>query len=178
MMDVAIAYNRYKFLGHEFLTWLWYMIENEPDAMVVSGSGPVPLVIGNRLVLENRMQEGVETVTIKGDSAGLEEGLLCLRKGGMVTQMNLVYTDGLYEWSFTVKGENLDFGCLKTPDTGKVESKEDVEGALIEKMGLYEKVFKAVDGLFAMYVNERLSDSWQNVWTPRIYRWISGKPVG
>lgn len=175
MIDVAVAYNRYKFLGHEFLTWLWYMIENEPDAMVISGTEPVSLVIGNRLVLENRMQEGVETVTIKGDAAGLEEGLLSLKKGGLVTQMNLIYTDGLHEWSFTIKGENLDFGGLKTPETGKVESKEDIEGALIEKMALYEKVFQVIDGLFSMYVKDRLTDSWRNLWTPKIRRWISGK---
>ena len=125
MIDVAVSYNRYKFFGHEFLTWLWYIIENEPESMVISGNEPVSMVIGNRLVLENRVHEGVETVTIKGDEAGLEEGLLALKKGAMVTQINLIYTDGLHEWSFTIKGENLDPVNLKTPTTGKVESKED-----------------------------------------------------
>ena len=31
MLDLAVAYNRYRFLGDEFLTWLWYTIENDPD---------------------------------------------------------------------------------------------------------------------------------------------------
>jgi hypothetical protein len=27
MLDVSVSYNRYKFLGHEFLTWLWFLME-------------------------------------------------------------------------------------------------------------------------------------------------------
>ena len=29
MLDVSVSYNRYKFLGHEFLTWLWFLIEKD-----------------------------------------------------------------------------------------------------------------------------------------------------
>jgi hypothetical protein len=177
MMDVAVSYNRYKFLGNEFLTWLWYMIENETDEMVILGAESASLVIGNRLVLENHVQEGVETVTIKGDAAGLEEGLLSLKKGAMVTQINLIYSDGLHQWSFGVKGENLDLGNLKAPETGKVESKEDIEGALIEKMALYDKAFKVVDGLFAMFVTDRLSSVWMERWVPKIRGWIQGRSI-
>jgi len=43
----------------------------------------------------------VETVTIKGDDAGLEEGLLALRKGAVVSEINLAYKSGEQEWSFT-----------------------------------------------------------------------------
>ena len=31
MLDVAVAYNRYQFLGEEFLTWLWYVIEKDQN---------------------------------------------------------------------------------------------------------------------------------------------------
>jgi len=34
MLDVSVAYNRYKFLGHEFLTWLWFMIETDKDTLI------------------------------------------------------------------------------------------------------------------------------------------------
>ena len=85
MLDLAIAYTRYRFLGNEFLTWLWYLIENEKYfSLLKSGetesADPFLLGIGNRLVLENRQNEGLETITIKGDDAGLEEGVLALRR--------------------------------------------------------------------------------------------------
>ena len=34
MLDVSVAYNRYKFLGHEFLTWLWFMIETDKQTLM------------------------------------------------------------------------------------------------------------------------------------------------
>lgn len=29
MLDVSVSYDRYKFLGYEFLTWLWFLIEKD-----------------------------------------------------------------------------------------------------------------------------------------------------
>ena len=28
MLDIATAYNKYKFLGNDYLTWIWFLIEN------------------------------------------------------------------------------------------------------------------------------------------------------
>ena len=75
MLDVAIAYNRYRFLGNEFLTWLWYTLENHSAQLSEIDADLSALQIGNRMVVENRRNEGLETITIKGDDAGLEEGL-------------------------------------------------------------------------------------------------------
>ena len=75
MLDVAVSYNRYKFLGYEFLVWLWFMIEKDPDAVnrMIGGSGR--LQIGNRIVLENRYgQDSKETVTIKVRGISSSEG--------------------------------------------------------------------------------------------------------
>ena len=53
------------------------------------------LEIGNRVVLVNQIDEdALETVTIKGDQAWLEEGLLALQKGAVVTEINLVMRAG------------------------------------------------------------------------------------
>jgi len=89
MLDVAVSYNRYKFLGYEYLTWLWFLIENNQDKIGEPDREPLSLQIGNRVVLENRQKDAVESITIKGDDAGLEEGILALRKGAVVTELNL-----------------------------------------------------------------------------------------
>ena len=91
MLEVSVSYNRYKFLGNEFLTWIWFVIDNDPETLKNIVPSEFTLDIGNRTVLENRRDAGVETVTIKGDTAGLEEGMLALRKGAMVTELNLLY---------------------------------------------------------------------------------------
>src|SRR4030043_36420 len=95
MLDVSVSYNRYKFIGHEFLTWLWFLIEKNPDILKQLNPDLVSLEIGNRVMLENTTRDSLETITIKGDDAGMEEGILALKKGAVVTELNL-HAQALY----------------------------------------------------------------------------------
>ncbi|RZB37697.1 MAG: hypothetical protein SRB2_00799 [Desulfobacteraceae bacterium Eth-SRB2] len=94
MLDIAVAYNRYKFLGNEFLTWLWFIIETDQNRLRQYDPDLVSLNIGSRMVLENTRNNAKETVTIKGQDADLEEGLLALKKGSVVTEIHLSYKTG------------------------------------------------------------------------------------
>lgn len=173
MLDVAVAYNRYKFLGFEFLTWLWFTIENNQVYLKNLQEDLASLDIGNRVVLENRQSEAMETVTIKGDDAGLEEGRLALKKGAVVTEMNLSFKFGDQKWQFTLKGESLGMGNLKTPETGPVESKDDLEGAMLEKSYLYDKAMGFVSLIFNVFMKHRVSHEWNDEIVPQIRKWIT-----
>lgn len=178
MLDVSVAYNRYKFLGHEFLTWLWYTIETDPEMLKKADPDLVSLVIGNRVVLENSRHNREETITIRGDGAGLEEGLIALKKGGKVTEVNLVYCSAEYEWRFNVKGESLALSSLKTPQTGKVEKKEDLEGTVLERIFLVEKIVSLTYNLYALFIAARLSSDWDRRTVSRINKWIDSAIAG
>jgi hypothetical protein len=173
MLDVAVAYNRYRFLGFEFLTWLWFIIETDQARIMALQPDVVSLEIGNRLVLENRQGDAMEVITIKGDDAGLEEGRLALRKGAMVTEINLSFKIADQRWQFTLKGESLNLANLKIPETGPVETREDVEGALLEKSYLYEKAVGLVDAMFRAFMIHRVSNDWKDAVAPGIRQWIS-----
>jgi len=172
MLDVAHAYNRFKFLGDEFLTWLWFTIETDPGYFKSISPDPSSLEIGNRIVLENRSQQAIESITIKGDDANLEEGILALRKGAVVTEINLCLKSGDQEWRFTIKGESLNISGFKTPFAGPVETAEDVEGAVIEKAYLYDRGIQLIDKLFKNFIELRLSNRWQNKVIPLIKKWL------
>ena len=172
MLDVAVAYNRYQFLGEEFLTWLWYVIEKNQNLIKEFDNDFVALEIGNRIVFENRRKESGERITIKGDGASLEEGFLTLKKGALVTELNLVYKSAELTWQFTLKGENLNFSSLNLPSTGLPESDEDLEGFILEKTFLYDKILKFLDNIFIHFVKLRLSNHWQNKMVPKIRKWI------
>ena len=174
MLDIAIAYSRYRFLGNEYLTWLWFIIENEMAHLNQLDEDFTSLEIGNRMVLENRRGEGVETITIKGDEASLEEGLLALKKGALVSEVNLRYRCGDQTWQFNIKGESLNLSSLKPPETGKVESKADIEGAVLEKIFLYDKVVEFVERSYQNFIKKRLSEDWQKKVVPQIAQWVSG----
>ena len=172
MLDVAVAYNRFKFLGDEFLTWLWFVIENDPGYLKNIPPDLSSLETGNRIVLENRQHQAVERVTIKGDDANLEEGILALRKGALVTEINLGFKTGDQEWRFTIKGESLNISGFKTPFAGPIETAEDVEGAVLEKVYLYEKALQLVDNLYKNFLKIRVSSQWPNKIVPMIKKWI------
>jgi len=113
-----------------------------------------------------------ESITIQGDQAGLEEGTLALRKGAVVTELNLIYKSGNHEWRFSVKGESLHLSGLKTPQTGPVEKNEDMEGALLEKIFFYEKALALIHNLYKQFIRLRLSPKWKKEGIPQIRKWI------
>jgi len=172
MLDVSVSYNRYKFLGHEFLTWLWFLMETDRPFLQKEVVDLTSLEIGKRIVLENRFNEGVEIVTITGDDAGLEEGMLSLRKGAVVTEMHLSYTTGDQQWQFTLKGESLNISNVKVPKTGVVESSQELEGAVLEKAYLFEKVIELIHTLYKSFILKRISSEWKEKIVPEIRQWI------
>jgi hypothetical protein len=172
MLDVAAAYSRYQFLGEEFLTWLWFVIENNQHFINDIDPDFVALEVGNRVVFENRRKESAERVTIKGDGASLEEGILALKKGALVTELNVVYKSAELTWQFTLKGESLNISSLNIPNIDSPESDEDIEGFVLEKIFLYQKALQLLENLYTHFVKLRVSDTWQRKETPLIRKWI------
>ncbi len=122
MLDVAVAYNRFKFLGDEFLTWLWFVIEHDPAFLKNADPDLTSFEIGNRIVLEKKHKKTIERITIKGEEAGLEEARVALQNGALVAELNLVYRSAQQKWQFTLKGESLNLSGLKTPKIAPPES--------------------------------------------------------
>ncbi len=129
-------------------------------------------------MLENRRHNRDETITIRGDGAGLEEGVIALKKGAKVTEMHLVFRAGELEWSFAVKGESLCLSSLKTPQTQKTETIDDTEGAVLEKIYLTERVTALLNNLYAWFIKERVSPDWEKKSVYRISAWIRGETEG
>jgi hypothetical protein len=174
MLDIAVAYNRYKFIGNEFLTWLWFTIDTNQPFFKSVDETITSLYLGNRIVLENNINDTSEIITIKGDDAGLEEGRLSLRKGAVVIEMNLSYKTENQEWRFTIKGESLSFSGVKVPETGPVETKDDIEGMVLEKAYLYERAIDLINRLFDIFLKLRSTVEWNQKTVPIIRKWITG----
>ena len=49
LLDIATAYNKFQFLGYEFLLWLWYTSEKEPEVIsrVAGVNRSVEVTVGN-----------------------------------------------------------------------------------------------------------------------------------
>jgi len=172
MLDLSTAYNRYRFLGDEFLTWTWYLVETKPDVFRTADPDCTTLEIGNRVVLENRRSKSVERISIRGDEAGLEEGKLALKKGALVTELSLVFKTGEHQWSFSIKGESLNVSSLKTPGPSQPQSQEEMEIFLIDRAGQLNKILLFVQNLYKMFIQARVANSWASKEVPSISKWV------
>jgi hypothetical protein len=172
MLDVAVAFSRYRFLGPEFLTWLWYAIDTDRGAIKAAAMGGGVLTVGARIVLESSADQPVERVTITGENADLGEGMLALKKGALVAELHLHYTAGDQEWRFSLKGDTLALMGLKTPRSAPVQFPDEVEGAVVEKVALCDEVVRLLDSLFLRFIKLRVSERWQEEAVPGMKAWI------
>jgi len=106
MLDLAVAYNRYRFLGDEFLTWLWFLIETDQNALRQSTRTAQHLKLATASFLKPQNQIS-RTHYHQGDNAGLEEGRLALRKVPLLTELSLIFKTGEHQCEFCIKGESL-----------------------------------------------------------------------
>ncbi|CCK82540.1 hypothetical protein [Desulfobacula toluolica] len=174
MLDIATAYNKYEFLGNDFLTWTWFLIENDHNiSSILDSKDAVTLKVGNSIVLENKLgDKSKEKITIKGDQAGLEEGTTALKKGAFVTQINLICKINEDEYKFTIKGDSFNITGLKTPKTDLSGNEDEIEGLVLEKASFCFKIFEIIDTLFLKYIEQRTSDDWNNKGLQEIKAWI------
>jgi len=173
MLDVAVAYNRFKFLGDEFLTWLWFVIEQDPSVLRNADPDLMSFEIGNRIVLEKKHKKAFERITIKGEDAGLEEAKVALKNGALVAELNLIYRSAQQKWQFTLKGESLNLSSLKTPKIAPPENPDDVEANVLEKILLYDKILQFLEKLYKTFIKLRTSNRWQSHEISLIKKWLS-----
>ena len=174
MLDIATAYNKYKFLGNDFLTWIWFLIETDQDiTSLLDSKDKVILEVGNSIVLENKLgDKSKEKISIKGDQAGLEEGTTALKKGAFVTQLNLLCKINDDEYKFTIKGESLNLTSLKTPKIDLSKEEDEIEGLVLEKSFFCFKIFEVIDTLFLKYIDKRTKDESNSKGLQDIKTWI------
>jgi hypothetical protein len=175
MLDVAVAYNRFKFLGDEFLTWLWFVIEQDPSVLRNADPDLTSFEIGNRIVLEKKYKKAFERITIKGEDAGLEEAKVALKNGALVAELNLIYRSAQQKWQFTLKGESLNLSSLTTPKISPSENPDDVEASVLEKIFLYDKILQFLEKLYKTFIKLRTSNRWQSHEISLIKKWLSAK---
>lgn len=179
MLEVSVAYNRYRFIGDEFLTWLWFVVATNSygplfkEEGTETPAGDIRLSLGDRIVLKNSHDLGEETITITGSGADWQEGAVALRKGARVTELGLIFQLEENTWRATLKGESLHISGLKTPQGGKVFASEETEAAVLEKIYLYEQIFVWIDRLFDAFIHRRVSGTWEKEQVGAVRKWIN-----
>ena len=156
-MDTLELLNQKMFLGQEFLTWLWYLSENEEPLELEPGR-PVWVYLGENLTLGPAQGAEGSRVSVKGKEASLAEAREGLRQGKLVEALRLGLGLEDDEFWMTVKAAGLEVSSLKLPAISPGDEAEGLEGRLLERVFLIETALGALEGLFKLYLAKRLED--------------------
>ena len=164
-MDLVDLIAEKRFLGQEFLTWLWYKSDERSGTVFLPGTGDIQLVFEKHMLLEYGEGDSFEKIVCQGLQAELKEARTGLRMGKKLEQARIHLILGEYEWFLTLKGSMLEFRNVKLPKTmaGAEESDDPdaVEGRLLDRIGLLETATRTVDDLFRMFLEMRISSGWK-----------------
>jgi hypothetical protein len=108
-----------RFLGEEFLLWLWMRSMTEGGASGEDGDGS-GCFVDDAIQLASERGEVKEISLRKGNPSESREAFEALGRGMRPSKVKLRILSGDLEWVFTLNAATLDMGTLKLPpSTGK-----------------------------------------------------------
>jgi recombination associated protein RdgC len=180
-MDLVDLIVEKRFLGQEFLTWLWWKSEERGGSVELPGEGDITVAFEKHMLLESGEGESMEKIVCTGLQAELQEARTGLRMGKKLEQARIILGHRDYEYSFTLAAALMEFRNVRLPKTeatenDKSDNPEEVEGMILERVYLFEELIKLVNGLFKMFLNVRLSEEWREE-LQKIKSWVAKSDV-
>ena len=175
-MDLVDLIYEKRFLGQEFLAWLWYKSEERGGSVEVPGRGDVQVVFEKHMLLEYGEGEASEKVICRGLQTELKEARAGLGLAKKPEQARVRLAWGEYEFSVTLTAAIFEFRNVRLPKTvdaaDEGSSAESLEGRILERIALFEQLTRLVDELFHMFINIRASRLW-NEELVKVRAWIN-----
>jgi len=175
-MDLVDIISGKKFLGQEFLTWLWYKSEERGGAIMLPGIGDIQVVFEKHMLLESGAGESLEKLICKGLQTELQEARTGLLMGKKLEQARMYLARGDYEWRLTLTATLFEYRNVSLPKTVSSgdESSDPVawEAKVLERIGMSEEIMHTVDQLFRLFLQTRISADWPQE-RARLKTWIA-----
>lgn len=167
-MDLLDLIEAHRFLGNEFLVWLWYKCDLFEGRFVIGRHGVCEVWFDDRITLEAVIVETEQSV-LKGASPTFSpEAREALRQGKLPSQAKLrLITEGR-EFQFVLKASSLQLSGIKIP--ALMTRAEDEK--FYERMALLEQLEAMMEDLYAEFLAVRLSPGvWRQLHT-HIQAWV------
>jgi hypothetical protein len=175
-MDLVDLIAEKRFLGQEFLTWLWWKSEERGGTIELPTMGDVTVVFEKHMLLEFGEGDSSEKIICSGLQAELQEARTGLQMGKKLEQARIVIGHKNYEYSFTLAAALMEFRNVRLPKTEATESDrgenpEEVEGMILERIFLFEELIRLVNVIFLKFLQLRLSEDWRDE-LMKVREWI------
>ncbi len=166
-MDLVDLIEEKRFLGQEFLAWLWFKSEERGGSVELPGRGDILVVFEQHMLLEYGEGPESEKLMCRGLQTELKEARAGLVLGKKPEQARIRLGSGDYEFSITLTATAMEFRSVRLPKTAGTEDSEDddhnsLEGQLLERISLFEEGIELVNKLFRLFITIRTSDGWSD----------------
>ncbi len=166
-MDLVDLISEKRFLGQEFLTWLWWKSEERGGSILLPERGDITVVFEKHMLLEYGEGESSEKLVCTGLQAELQEARTGLLMGKKVEQARIQIVHADYEFSFTLAAALMEFRNVRLPKTagtevGNTNDPEEIEGMILERIFLFEELVRLVNELFTLFIKIRVSEQWRD----------------
>lgn len=142
-----------RFLGEEFLLWLWMRSMTEGGSSGEEGDGS-GLFVDDALQLVSERGEVKQISLAKGNPSECREAFEALSRGMRPSRMKVRILSGDLEWVATLDAAGLRLGALKLPpSTGKAPHER-----LHDRLFLLEEGLGHLDRRFNRFLRERTDD--------------------
>jgi hypothetical protein len=167
------ALNEGRFLGYEFLTWLWFLSEKGGGRFQLPEKRTGEVALGERLVL-SLPGDGKEKVICTTQANALHEARTALRQGKLVEEMQVHFRIGENDYSLNLDSSLWAIKGIKTPKQLPDYEEQDGDGKFLEKMFFLEEIFAALNAIYAQFLSHRLGPAWDSDILPAFKGWIVG----
>lgn len=158
-----------RFLGREFLTWLWFESEVFDERFSIDGFGDCELWLERQITLEATTEAGKEKSRLSGHApSGTPEAREALRQGKLPIQARVGVRREEQEWALVLDADTLGLSGVKIPALIKGEG----EDPFYERIALIEELERAIEALYRQFVVLRLRDGWSRDVLPAMRGWI------
>lgn len=162
-----------RFLGSEFLLWLWLRAELVDKPLALPELGEFQVWLDNQIVLQSDIDPN-ERVTVRGAApSGSPEAREAVRAQKFPVRARIA-----------IRNEERDFACVLVAHRfavsgGKIPAvlTKDTDDAFQERMTLVERLCQNLDGLYAAFLQDRLSALWKEAWEPAIVSWADDEAI-
>lgn len=160
-----------RFLGREFLLWLWFVSEqNNGFVQLPKSDEEIEIYLEDRLILEPLYGQGNRHMLSGMEPSTAPEAALALQMNKMPSEAKIKIIQEARAWAFTLRVDDLLPRSLKIPEV--LSAQED--DRLYERLYLLEEIERILEELFGLFVQKRLSDMWDSI-QHNMQEWIQGK---
>ena len=158
-----------RFLGREFLAWLWFESELFEQRFSIAEFGDCEVWLERSITLESNGEREIEKSKLTGEApSGRPEAREALRQGKLPTQAKLVVKRGEQDFSLVLDADTLGLSGVKIPAL----LKGDGDDPFYERIQLIEELEGAVESLYRAFLLLRLDPSWGRAVMPAIRAWM------